>query len=640
MMKIALIGQPNCGKSVLFNSVAGYKTAVSNFPGTTVEYVCSDVCIDLEEFELVDLPGIYSFSSPEKHELLTRDYLLNQKPDAVINILDASVLSRSLELTIELLDLDIPLVVCLNMMDEAERKGIQIDVEHLSSDLGVPVVPAISIRGQGIPELFQAAVEVARAGSKGKTFHFSRDVEEKVTELMSFLEETADAVRLPARLFALQLLQRDMEFEALLRKLKPKLLLDVERLRTTISEPHGRPSDMVVSSERHSLAMNLFEHVAAVKPREKRSLRDRVDKYIMHPVLGYVILGLVLLLFFSLVFTFGKIVETPLLALFQDLSGHLSEHMNRETLIFTVVKGLVEGLSGGIAIVLPYLVPFLLCLSLLEDIGYLPRAAFLMDSIMHRIGLHGKSIIPFVLGYGCNVPAIMGVRILERGRDRFITAVLSTFIPCAARTTIIFAVVAFYLGPLYAVLLYLINLLVIAIAGKVLSRIMPEITPGMVLEIPSYKAPNIRAVLNKIWFRLREFIVIAWPLLIAGSLILSLFDYLQLSEMINRIFSPFTSGLLGLPESVSITLIFGILRKELTVIMLVQALGTTDFAAVMSNEQLFVFTVFSLFYIPCLATLGMLRSVIGNLGMGFALVVNTSVGTVIALISRIFFRLG
>jgi ferrous iron transport protein B len=639
-MKIALVGQPNCGKSVLFNSVAGYKTAVSNFPGTTVEYVCSDVCVGLEEFELVDLPGIYSFSSPEKHELLARDYLLNQKPDAVINILDASVLSRSLELTMELLDLNVPLVVCLNMMDEAERKGVLIDVEHLSRDLGVPVVPAISIRGQGIPELFQAAVEVGRTGRKGKSFHFSRDVEEKVTELTSLLDGTADAVRLPARLFALQLLQQDREFETLLRKLNPKLLLDVERLRCTISESHGRPSDMVVSSERHSLAMNLFEHVAVVKPRGKKSVWDQVDRYIMHPVLGYVILGLVLLLFFSLVFTCGKVVETPLLGLFQNLSGHLGEHVNRGSLIFTILSGLIEGFSGGIAIVLPYLVPFLLCLAILEDVGYLPRAAFLMDSIMHRIGLHGKSIIPFVLGYGCNVPAIMGVRILERGRDRFITAVLSTFIPCAARTTIIFAVVAFYMGPLYAVLLYLINLLVIAIAGKVLSRIMPEITPGMVLEIPSYKAPNLRAVTNKMWFRLREFIVIAWPLLIAGSLILSLLDYLQLSEMINRIFSPFTRGVLGLPEAVSITLLFGILRKELTVIMLVQALGTSDFASVMSREQLFVFTVFALFYIPCLATLGMLRSVIGNLGVGFALVVNTSVGTVIALISRIVFRLG
>jgi ferrous iron transport protein B len=639
MMRIALVGQPNCGKSVLFNSVAGYKTAVSNFPGTTIEYVCSDVCIGLENFELVDLPGIYSLSSPEKHELLARDYLLNKRPDAVINIIDASVLSRSLELTIELLDLRIPLVVCLNMMDEARRKGVQIDIDHLSNDLGVPVIPAISTRGQGIPELFQATLEVAGNGRRGKTFPLSRDVEENVTELTSILEGTAGRVNLPARLLALQLLEQDAEFESLLGKVNHGLLPDVERLRRAISEAHGRPSDMVISSERHSLAMNLFEHVAVVKPREKTSLQDRVDRYIMHPLLGYAILALVLLLFFSLVFSFGKLAEGPLLGLFGDLRALLEYHMSGKTLPSTILTGLIEGLSGGIGIVLPYLLPFLLCLSLLEDVGYLPRAAFLMDSIMHRIGLHGKSIIPFVLGYGCNVPAIMAVKILERRRDRFITALLSTFIPCAARTTIIFAVVAFYLGPIHAFLLYLLNLAVIAMAGRILSSLMPEITPGLILEIPSYKIPNGRAIANKIWFRLREFIVIAWPLLIAGSLILSLLEYLQLSEVINRAFSPFTAGILGLPEAVSITLIFGILRKELTLIMLVQALGTSDFASVMSLEQMYVFTVFTLFYIPCIATLGMLRSVIGKLGMIFALFLNTTIGTVVALISRLAFRM-
>lgn len=638
-MKIALVGQPNCGKSTLFNSVAGYKTAVSNFPGTTIEYVCSDVCIDFSNFELIDLPGIYSLSSPEKHEALARDYLLRKKPDAVINIIDASVLSRSLELTIELLDLRIPLVVCLNMMDEAGRKGIQIDIEHLSRDLEVSVIPAIFTRGQGIPELFQATFEAAGNSRRGKTFPLSRDVEARVDELTSLLETTAGRAGLPARLSALQLLQVDDEFESLLGRLEPGLLPLVERLRTDISDAHGRPSDMVISSERHSLAMNLFEHVAVVKPREKTRLLDRVDRVIMHPVLGYVILALVLLLFFSLVFTFGKLAEEPLLGFFEDLSALLNRHLGGKTLLSTILSGLIEGFSGGVGIVLPYLFPFLLCLSLLEDIGYLPRAAFLMDSIMHRIGLHGKSIIPFVLGYGCNVPAIMSVRILERRRDRFITALLSTFIPCAARTTVIFALVAFYLGPLYAFLLYLVNLVVIAVAGRVLSGLMPEVTPGMILEIPTYKIPNVRAVMNKIWFRLREFIVIAWPLLIAGSLILSLLEYLQLSGTINRAFSPFTSGLLGLPEAVSITLIFGILRKELTLIMLVQALGTSDFASVMTHEQMFVFTAFSLFYIPCLATLGTLRSVIGRVGMITALLLNTAVGTVIALISRLAFRL-
>ncbi|MBN1102904.1 MAG: ferrous iron transport protein B [Deltaproteobacteria bacterium] len=634
-MKIALVGQPNCGKSTLFNHVAGYRAVVSNFAGTTVEYLCTDVCVETESFELVDLPGIYSLSSPAKDEQLARDYLLRHKVDAVINILDASVLSRSLELTLELLDLRVPMVVCLNMMDEARRKGIQIDVEHLSKELGIPVIPTICSRGEGIPQVFQAALEAGRTGKKGRTFPLSKDVEAAVSEMTSLVRDTAMGLGLPERLFALQLLEQDEEFEALLKENAPAILPQAERLRRQISEAHGRPPDTVISSERHSLATNLFEHVAKVKPRTKASRRDRVDRYIMHPFLGYVILALVLFLFFTLVFTFGRYTETPILGLFEGLSNYLTERLNQESLLFTVLKGLIEGFSGGVGIVLPYLIPFLLCLSLLEDVGYLPRAAFLMDSIMHRIGLHGKSIIPFVLGYGCNVPSIMGVRILETARDRFITAVLSTFIPCAARTTIIFAIVGFYLGAGRAMLLYILNLVVIAITGKILSKFLPEVTPGMILEIPSYKIPSGRAVLNKIWFRLREFIVIAWPLLIAGSIVLSLLDYLHLSGFVNGLLAPFTSALLGLPKEVGITLIFGILRKELTIIMLVQALGTSDFAAVMTHEQMFVFTVFSLFYVPCLATLGMLRKVIGNRGMIFSLVLNTAVGTLIALIARL-----
>jgi ferrous iron transport protein B len=393
----------------------------------------------------------------------------------------------------------------------------------------------------------------------------------------------------------------------------------------------------VVSSERHSLAMNLFEHVAKVKPRTAKPFRDQADRYLMHPYLGYVFLAGILFGFFWVVFSFGKHIEEPILALFQQFEAYLGAHFSKQSLWITVANGLIQGFSGGIGIVLPYLVPFLLGLSLLEDIGYLPRAAFLMDSIMHSIGLHGKSIIPFVLSYGCNVPAIMGVRIMERARDRFITAVLVTLIPCAARTTVIFALVAFYLGPLRALMLYLLNLVVIAGAGKILSRFMPDISPGMILEMPSYKLPRVSMVARKIWFRLREFVMIAWPILIAGSVILSLLEYFQLAERINGILSFFTSGLLGLPSAVGITLIFGILRKELTIIMLVQALGTSHFSSVMTGEQMMVFTVFTLFYIPCLATLGMLRSTIGNRGMLFTLFFNTAIGTLMALATRAFY---
>jgi ferrous iron transport protein B len=260
-----------------------------------------------------------------------------------------------------------------------------------------------------------------------------------------------------------------------------------------------------------------------------------------------------------------------------------------------------------------------------------------MDSMMHRVGLHGKSIIPFVLSYGCNVPAIMAVRVLERRRDRFVTAVLSTLIPCAARTTIIFALAAFYLGPMTAALLYVLNILVIAAVGSILTRIMPEVSPGMIIEIPAYRLPSLRSMAAKLWYRLREFIVIAWPFLIGGSIVLSLLDYYNLSGIVNGALAPFTSGVLGLPPQVGITLIFGILRKELTLIMLVQALGTNDFAAVMDQEQILVFTVFTLFYVPCLATLGVLRSVTGNSGMLFTLVANTVIATAAALSFRVLF---
>jgi ferrous iron transport protein B len=634
-MRIALVGQPNCGKSALFNSVAGYKTIASNFPGTTVDYVASPVKLNGDAFTLVDLPGIYSVSTSEREEILARRYLINERPDLVINILDASVLSRSLELTLELLELKIPLVICLNMIDEAAKKGVEIDVSHLSQDLGVPVIPTIANRGQGVPELFQSAVETAKSGNTGTIHFLSLDVERMISELADLLGvATAARLGVPQRFLAIRLFEEDEEFDQAVREINPGIMGDVERLRYVLSECHGRPSDMVVSSERHSLAMNLFEHVAKVKPRSAKPFREQIDKYLMHPYLGYAFLGGVLFCFFWVVFSFGKHIEEPILALFQQFETYLGAHLSKQSLLFTVANGLIQGFSGGIGIVLPYLIPFLLGLSLLEDIGYLPRAAFLMDSIMHSIGLHGKSIIPFVLSYGCNVPAIMGVRIMDRARDRFITAVLVTLIPCAARTTVIFALVAFYLGPLKALLLYVLNVVVIAGAGKILSRYMPDVSPGMILEMPSYKLPQFSAVMRKVGFRLREFVLIAWPILIAGSVILSLLEYFQLAERINGILSFFTSGLLGLPSAVGITLIFGILRKELTIIMLVQALGTSDFSSVMTGEQMMVFTVFSLFYVPCLATLGMLRSTIGNRGMLFTLFFNTAIGMLMALAIR------
>jgi ferrous iron transport protein B len=260
-----------------------------------------------------------------------------------------------------------------------------------------------------------------------------------------------------------------------------------------------------------------------------------------------------------------------------------------------------------------------------------------MDVFMHRIGLHGKSIIPFILGYGCSVPAVMATRILEFPQHRFVVSILTTMIPCAARITIIFALVAFFVGPNAALGIFALNILVVAIFGKILSILFPypEASLGLILEIPAYQLPPLRNTLKKSWYRIREFIVIAWPILILGSIFLALMEYGGAEKPINSILSPLTH-LLGLPVSVGTTLIFGLLRKELSMIMLTQALGTTQVLTVMTKTQILVFTVFVTFYIPCLATIAALWREIGKKGAFMAILFTLSVAIILAFMTRIF----
>jgi ferrous iron transport protein B len=630
-MKVALAGQPNCGKSTIFNYVSGYKAITSNFPGTTVKYTASSIYVDGHTCECIDLPGTYSLTSTDAAEYEARKYLLSGDVDVVINVVDASLLSRSLELTFQLMELEIPMVLCLNMADEARRKGIEIDVNKLSSILGIPVVETIGVRGKGLVELFSEALGVFERGQKSKTVKYSRDVEEIIELMSAYL---VDKLRLPRRLTAIKLLEGDDSFIATVKDRDESLPKRIRDLQTIISGRHGRSSDMVISSERHAQAMNIFEQVAEVIHPPKKDIRVQVDNIVMHPLVGYVILVLVFYGFFNFVFGIGERVEGPLMGLFEFVTQRLGEALGSKTMGFLILNGALQGIAGGVAIVLPYLVPFLIGLAFLEDVGYLSRVAFLMDSFMHRIGLHGKSIFPLILGYGCTVPAIMGTRILESERDRFIVSVLASLVPCAARTTIIFGLVAFFISPNAALAIYALNIAVIALSGRILSMILPEVTPGMIMEIPVYHIPSIKATLAKSWYRTREFIVIAWPMLIIGSVILSLMKFWELDRVINTLLWPFTF-LLGLPEAVGTTLIFGILRKELSMIMLIQALETPHVLAVMSKLQVLVFTVFVVFYIPCLATIAVLWREIGPKRALFTAFFTLILATGLALATRI-----
>ena len=632
-MKAVLVGQPNCGKSTIFNYLSGYKAIVSNFPGTTVKYTASKLFINGYTCECIDLPGTYSLISMDAAEIEARKYLLRETVDVIINVMDASLLGRSLELTLELLELGKPMVIALNMVDEAERKGIQIDIEKLSQILGVPVVKTIAYTGKGLAELVRTALEVHKKQIIGQPIYLSKDVEEIVVKLTSKVDKIARTLNLPPRFLALKLLEKDTEFEKILETTAPSLLSFVNKTQKHLEQTHGRPSDVVISSERHALAMNIYETVVKILRSPKPDIRDKIDDVLMHKIWGYIFLALIFYLFFTLVFKIGSFIEEPLISLFDQSLTEIQKYIHRSSLIYVIIEGIIQGIAGGIAIVLPYLTPFLIGLAILEDSGYLPRVAFLLDTFMHRLGLHGKSVIPFLLGYGCSVPAVMSTRILESERDRFITAILTTLIPCSARTVIIMGLVFYYLGPNYAFGIYILNLLVVGLAGKVLTRMYPEVTPGLLLEVPNYHLPSYKTVWIKSWYRLKEFIVIAWPILIVGSIVLGILQFFQLDKIINTLCLPITIPL-ALPPEVGTTLIFGILRKELSLIMLLQALGTKDILTVMNKGQILTFTIFVVFYIPCAATIAALWREIGGKKTGLAIIFSVMIAFTMAILFR------
>jgi ferrous iron transporter FeoB len=689
-VKVALVGQPNCGKSTLFNAVAGYRSLTSNFAGTTVEYTHGQARVNGTVVDLVDLPGLYSLTPTSPVEAVACQCLLSGEWDAIINVIDASQLARSLELTLELKDLEAPMIVCLNMMDEAARKGILIDSRALSAALGVTVVETIAARGQGILDAFRTALRLSQQSSQvsWQPFIYAPEVEDTVARLAHkisvcrtkgespdrgdnavdsepavipsgarylalgsrgttqseiprgvYPERTAEILRCaqndkrrarndtafsvavatemappesvatfpPARFGALELLQSDPQ--ALAQLPTPGVAAAVRQAQDEITRLLGQPADAAISSARHAACLNLFESVARVA-HPRKDWREQVDRLVMHPVWGYAVLVLVFLGIFQLIFTAGKFSEDRILGVFNALAAAMTRHMDPHTLMMAASKGALLGTAGAVAIVLPYLLPFLVCLAVLEDLGYLSRVGYLMDVLMHRLGLHGTATLPVLLGYGCSVPAVMATRILSSRRDRFIAAMLCVLVPCSARMTVIMALVGVYLGPYYALGIYALNLLVVVLAGHILALIWPEISPGMLMEVPAFRLPAVKVVLMKTWWRLREFVLVAFPLLVAGSAVLSLIEFYGWQQVINAALSPMTA-LLGLPRAVGLTLIFGVLRKELSLLMLMQALGTTNVASVMSVAQILIFTLFVTFYIPCMATLASMYRELG-----------------------------
>jgi len=601
-LRLALAGNANVGKSVLFNSLTGGSQTIGNWPGKTVEKAEGVLKFRGRKIDVIDLPGIYSLSAYSVEESITRDYIAKEKPDAVVNVVDACALERNLFLTLQLIELGAPIIIAVNQADLAERKGLELDLKKLSKKLGVPVVRTIATNGTGVKELVERAVETAERKRAAKKIMYGKEVEKRISEL----EKALAGFKLPygTRFSAIKLLEGDEGIARLVNN--EKVLARAAKLSREIEKLHGEPAPIVVSSERYAVASRIASECQTTTKPKKTSVGEAIDSIALNKYFGYPLLALVMLAIFFTIFALGGQVSAYL-AWLVGLAKPIFASCFGEGILFQLIwGGAIEGFTAGLTVALPYLLPFFVILGLLEDTGYLARIAFLMDGVMHRMGLHGKAFIPLILGYGCAVPACIGCRVLEKFRDRFVTAVLSTLVPCAARTVIILGLVGAYLGVEWALALYAFNLLVIFVLGRLARVVLPGETTGLIMEMPSYKVPSLAAIFRKTWLRLKEFVYVAFPLIITGSIVIKAFEVLGFLAPISSLLSPITVGWLGLPAVVGITLVLGVLRKELALLMLAVLLGTQNFGSVLTPIQMIVFTLVTMFYIPCIATISAL----------------------------------
>ena len=604
-LAFALAGNANVGKSVVFNHLTGSSQIIGNWPGKTVEKAQGILNFEGRKVVIVDLPGIYSFSTFSMEEIVSREYIAFEHPDVVINVIDASVLERNLFFTIQLLEMDVPLVVCLNQADVAKQKGVTIDVKRLEQALGVPVVSTVAIRGEGIYELAKTAVKVAENKNQNgrPCLKYGIEIEERIEKLAQAIKSENLALGYSPRWVAIKLLENDPEIRKSIGSRSEKLIHESEVLAGEISHIHEEKCFAVIASERYALA----NHIAADVQRQsiiKTTLSERLDWITTHRVFGYatsmgVIAGLLLW-----TFTIGGFLST-LLSNALNFLQPINPAFNG-SLIGILWNGIFGGLVAGITLVVPYVLPFYLMLAMIEDSGILTRVAFMMDTAMHKIGLHGKALIPLILGFGCNVPAIRACRIMETKRERLLAAFAITFATCAARTILILGLVAAFVGAGWALALYAIDIALIFVLGRIALKIVPGQSTGLIMEMHSFKIPSLSVVSKQTWARTKSLIYIVFPTYIVGSALVQILYAVGVLKPMSDFLSPLTVAWLGLPAITGILLILGVVRKEFILLASVAVFGSTNLALFLTPVQLITLALIGILYIPCLSTIAVL----------------------------------
>ncbi|MBS1323647.1 MAG: ferrous iron transport protein B [Rikenellaceae bacterium] len=672
-INVALVGNPNSGKTSLFNIASGSHEHVGNYSGVTVGAKLGHMRYKGYEFNIYDLPGTYALSAYTPEEVYVRRQLFEHTPDVVVNVVTASNLERNLYLTTELIDINLRMVVALNMYDELQNDKAELDYRLLGELLGVPMVPTVSKTGKGIDELFDTVIALYEDNGQDTLSHHihinhGACIEESVGRLAAGMKKDSSLANYHTRYLALKMLERDREVERLLSSragyaewvgLRDR---EVERIEKEL----GEDIETAIANEKYGFIAGALKETYTPGTHEKEKTTNIIDTIVTHKVWGYPIFFFIMWVMFEATFVLGAYPMEWIEHGVGALGAWLGRIMADGPLKDLVVDGIIGGV-GGVIVFLPNILILYLFISLMEDSGYMARAAFIMDKIMHKIGLHGKSFIPLVMGFGCNVPAIMATRTIESRSSRLITILINPFMSCSARLPV-FVLLAGVFFPAHAgtvlFCLYLLGIVVAVITAKLLRRFLfrRDDTP-FVMELPPYRVPTSRSVLRHMWERVAMYLRKMGGLILVASVCVWFLSYFprhddpviqQEDSYIGRV-GRFTEPLvepLGLNWKASVALLTGAVAKEVTVSTLgVLYAGTDDDGdtAVLSqrltevNPQTGVsdfnkanalsFLVFVLLYFPCLASLVAIKQEAGGWKWAaFSFVYNTVVAWIIAFV--------
>lgn len=601
--RVALVGNPNVGKSVLFNVLTGAYVTVSNYPGTSVEVSRGSAVINGQAWQVIDTPGMYSIHTITEEERVAREILLNETPDVVVHVLDARNLERMLAMTIQLIEAELPVILVVNIMDEAERMGLKIDLDLLQQRLGIPVIGAATGRKRGLEEIRAAIVNFERREGGRKVFPYSRLLEQDVSEIASLM--TGDYI-LSRRTLALLLLQQDLEVTALLQDREGDGYAGLaEKARKIAFERRGS-FHLELSLERNEIVRKIVQDVFVAPEKRVVTMAERLSRWSVQPLTG--IPMLLIVLYFGLYkfvgeFGAGTVVDLLEKRFFIEIVNPWVTGIIQQIIPWVIIQELFVGEYGiitlgiryAVGIILPIVATFFIFFSFLEDTGYFPRLALLVDRIFKHFGMTGRAVIPMVLGFGCDTMATMVTRTLETVRERIIaTILLALAIPCSAQLGVIIALLSKAPGALAVWSVCL--LLIFIVVGLLAARIMPGEAPMFYMEIPPMRLPQLSNVLTKTYTRMQWYFMEILPLFILASVLLWLGKLTGFFEKAINAMTPVMHSI-GLPKEAAVAFIFGFFRRDYG------AAGLYDLQTngLMDARQLTVAAVTLTLFIPCVA---------------------------------------